>query len=233
MNQIKVRSGKRSPQSSSPQQTTRPSFDSDGNDNTDLLLRELRECYELGMSMVASKSATASDKENKPTGTKIKDEIKKAVKRRGDKNNNLVTRAIRFATRYEASEFKELLALRTPSGLPLTLSHLDIFLAIHDKEQRGKLQKRAAKENWSVKETRINKDRLIGKAVRSGRPRKQPLDSKEAISELIGESDRWINWRQKSNNKLLPKELANASANVLRAITRLREQAEQQLKSLR
>ena len=67
-------------------------------------------------------------------------------------NPMTLRRARQFAEVYETGgEVESLLKLRTPEGLPLGWSHVQELISIKAKAERVRMQKRAAKEGWTVR----------------------------------------------------------------------------------
>ncbi len=97
----------------------------------------------------------------------------------------------RFAKAYTPCELEALLTLQTQQGTPLPWSIVRLLMGVTDKNQREKLEKRAAEENWSVMRTTMFIQAKIFREKRSvgGRPCAPPPDD---VEELIQQVERYL-----------------------------------------
>jgi len=102
----------------------------------------------------------------------------------------------RFARVYTSEELEELLKLRSKKhGTPLGWGIVRKLMAVEDKKIRRKLELRAAKESWSVRQTEaIIRERVFKtKRSKGARPVVEPKNLTELLQRLeihTGESQR-------------------------------------------
>jgi len=99
----------------------------------------------------------------------------------------------RFARRYSEDELQEFLSLRRADGMPLHWGHVIYLITLNRKQDRQRLQKKAAREGWSAPELQAAIQREIRPdAGPGGRPVKVPETAEGKLRLMIEETDRWL-----------------------------------------
>ncbi len=100
-------------------------------------------------------------------------------------NPATLRRARQFARLFNETQLEALLKLRTPEGLPLGWSHVQELISIKTKAERDRMQKRAAKEAWTVRRLKAEVQRLEGgKRSEGGRKFALPQAPEERLGRL-------------------------------------------------
>ncbi len=108
-------------------------------------------------------------------------------------NPNTLRKERHFARTYRQAEFDELVKLRRPDGKALHWGHVLYLITVRRKRERERLQRKAAKQNWSAAELYAAiRDHRPDDAGSGGRPIKVPQTNIAKLQLLITEGERWL-----------------------------------------
>jgi hypothetical protein len=112
----------------------------------------------------------------------------------GEAGTNVATlrQARRFGEVYTEEQLEALLKLRTPEGLPLGWSHVQVLISVGSAARRRDLQRKAAAQGWSVRELRAEVYRIQGRRSLGGRAFGKPRTPEVALERLAQLSRAWL-----------------------------------------
>lgn len=106
--------------------------------------------------------------------------------------NEHTLRKIRaFAREYTQKDLDELCKLRRPNGLPLQWGHIPYLLIVKDKQERKRLQERAAREGWTAPMLNAAIPQKYRLASGHGRTMAPPASLEAGLQQLILEGEHW------------------------------------------
>lgn len=108
-------------------------------------------------------------------------------------NPATLRRARQFARVYTEKQLDTLLRLRTSEGLPLSWSHVQELIAVGEAAARAGLQRRAAREGWTVRQLKAEVQKLHGgKRSKGGRKFATQGTPEDALKRLADVGRVWV-----------------------------------------
>ncbi len=185
-------------------------------------LQKLRHYYDLG-SEVLARSIGLESKDARTVTRLVAEET-------GERYPE-VNRAKLFAELFPPNEFVKLCDLRRSDRKPIGWGHVTALLRVKDKQQRWKLLRQAAKENWSTRELEAAaKGQATNKRDRGGGLFKLATTVEGARDDIHKRSTDWLRWHDQLEWPYegeisvgdLPLELRECLGQVRRAVKRLK-----------
>ena len=149
-------------------------------------LQRLQHYYDLG-SEVMARSIGLESKDARTVTRLVAEEKQERYPE--------VNRAKLFAELFPPDEFVKLCDLRRSDRKPIGWGHVTALLRVKDKQQRWKLLRQAAKENWSTRELEAAaKGQATNKRDRGGGLFKLATTVEGARDDIHKRSTDWLRW---------------------------------------
>jgi hypothetical protein len=108
-----------------------------------------------------------------------------------------VREAIRFARAYSRDELEQLCRYRTSREMPLGWNRVRLLMRLKDKQRRAKLERRAAREDWTAERVEAEVQKVAGVTTRvggghRGRPFDGPRSLEDGVLQLVERCDAWV-----------------------------------------